>query len=289
MSRLIAWCVVVLLVGPVGQAWALRIAFVPPGQRLIAGEVVVIGKVQSIEKATAEVEAAPGEPKSTYHIALVKIENALKGADSLTHLKVGFTPLPESPRPGEEPNVRPGSGAWRFQQLKEGQEMVFFLFKHPQASFYVIDPLYPPIDLSQEHEKKQLETLKKMAVVIRDPKAALTAQRAEDRYFAAFVLIMHYRQFPRQANQPEQVPLPRQEQELILQGLLEGDWDAEVPGLPNGVAVFGMLGLGPKDGFIYPKLKPGEKIGNAFKKAFADWLQGPGKDYVIRRFSPAQR
>lgn len=272
---------------------ALMVAFATPSQRALAAETVVVGKVASIEKDAVEVDGAPGAPKTTYRIALVKVDSALVGATGLTHIKVGFIPAPDAPgapagvapAPGVLPRpILPNRRGPLATQLKEGQEFVLFLDKHPTAGFHIMNFMNPPVDLSTDQGKKDLEDVKKVVAVLKDPKAALTSAKAEDRYFAACTMLSKHRQYPRGVAKAEQKPIPAEENALILKGLLEGDWDAATPGQPGGTMVIGLLGLNPKAGFVYPKIKPGQKIGGLYKQAFETWLKGPGKDFVIKQY-----
>src|SRR5262245_6716279 len=71
----------------------------PISQRVAQAPVVVVGKVTAIEDKTVSATPYPGvKEKSEYHVAVVKIEDALVGAKGLTHIKVGFL-VPKPPRP----------------------------------------------------------------------------------------------------------------------------------------------------------------------------------------------
>lgn len=274
---------IVAVLFSVNSSTALMIAYSPPYQRALTAEAVVVGKVTSIEKETVEVEDVKGGPKRTYHVALVKIDNALKGVAGLTHIKVGFIPGPEV-RPGAAPGIRPiPRRGLMGPQLKEGDEFLLFLDKHNTASFHVINGMNPPVDMKSEEAKPALEAVKKVVAVTSNPKAALTAAKAEDRFYAAAVLLMKYRQPPRGGAQVEQVAIPADESALILKGLLEGNWEARNGNAPSAMSAIGMLGLTAKDGFQYPKIKPGQQPGELYKKAFEKWRNGPGKDYVIKQ------
>ena len=132
-------------------AAALMVAMKPAGQRAMSAEAVVVGKVTSIEKEPVEAAPFPNAPnKVAYRVAVVKVETALAGVKNVTHIKVGFIPPPPpAPAPndgGLQPRI--GGGIRRpglTPELKEGQEFVFFLAKHPNANFYIMPMMSPPV------------------------------------------------------------------------------------------------------------------------------------------------
>jgi hypothetical protein len=268
-----------------------------PTQRALSAEVVVVGKVTAVEKDAVEAAPFPGSPqKVPYKVAVVKVETALAGAGNVTHIKVGFVPPPPAPAPEVAP--APGGGlrarppirrGFALPELKEGQEFLFFLTKHPDAGFYVMPPMSPPVDAKGDEGKKEVAAVKKVLAVVADPAAALKADTAAARYLAAATLVTKYRSFPEQGGAVEQVAIGADESKLILQALAEGDWTKFDRAAPNGMQAFYSLGLTDKDGWVAPKpvpAKPGQSPVNfnqVTKDAFVKWLAGPGKDYQIKR------
>lgn len=274
---------------------ALMIAMKPAGQRAITADAVVIGKVTSIEKDMIEAKPFVGSPnKVAYKVAVVKIETALAGVKDVTHIKVGFIPAP--PAPVEQPGApRLSSRPNRGIELKEGQEMVFFLAKHPDGPFHIMPMMSPPLDVKAEETKKELESLKKSLAVIADPMKALKAEKAEDRIFAASVMATKYRSYPDAGGEVDQTPIAADESKLILKGIAESDWTKFDRTASNGMQSFYMLGLTDKDGWVAPKPvrpQPGQPAVNfnqVTKDAFVKWLDGPGKDYVIKKIVPKKK
>ena len=180
-------------------------------------------------------------------------------------------------------------------ELKEGQEFVFFLAKHPDANFYVMPNMSPPLDLKAEETKKDLESLKKVLAVVGDPMKALKAEKADDRALAAAVLASKYRSYPDVGGEVDQTPIAADESKLILKGLAEADWTKFDRMAPNGMQAFYSLGLSDKDGWVAPKAapqQPGQPAINyntLTKEAFAKWLDGPGKDYTIKKIVAKKR
>lgn len=271
-----------------GPALALMIAFSPPAQRAVSAQVVVLGTVTAVEKETVEASPGRGAPvKVPFKVAVVKVDESLAGADGLTHLKVGFVSLP--PPPVGQPGVpRPLLGRRGGVELKEGDQLVLFLTRHHEGNFYVMPFTSPPIDPKGEPGKAELGDVKKALAVVADPQKALTAAKVEDRAYAATVLVAKYRAYPEGGGEPQEVRLPSVESRLILTGLAGGDWkQGNRFNTLSPFTAFNQLGLTPEDGWVQPQVRPqpGQPVDFAAvtKEAYVKWLDGPGKDYRVKR------
>jgi hypothetical protein len=272
-----------------------------PGQLAITSPVVLTGKITSIEKDTVEAaQPFPGaKDKQQYKIAVVKIADGLSGIDQnkVTHIRIGFIPpapqpVPPPPDGGIRP-VRPIRPGFAMPELKEGQERLFFLAKHPTADFYLIPGMAFPVDIATDAGKKQLEEVKKVTTLLADPMKGLKSDKAEVRSQTAALVVMKYRAYPAFGGEVEHVAIPAEESKLILKGLADGDWKpARFDATPNALTAFNMLGLTDKDGWTPPKFArpvPGQPVpdfGAIQKDAFVKWLAGPGKDYQIKKVVP---
>ena len=149
---------------------ALMIAIRSPAQRALSAEAVVIGKVTAIEQDSIEAAPFPGAPnKLAFKIAVVQVETSLAGANNITHIKVGFIPpAPEAAQPVKPAFVRPPIRRGPMAtELKVGQEFVFFLAKHPDANFYVMPNMSPPLDVKAEETKNHIvEIIKTISVLL---------------------------------------------------------------------------------------------------------------------------
>lgn len=283
-------------------AYALMIAFQPAPQRAVRADVVVVGKVTAIEKDTVDAAPFPGaKDKIAYKVAVVKVETNLAGAANITHIKVGFTPAPKvQPGGGGADPVQPGRPAiqpirprpgLQIPELKEGQQMLFFLTKHPGADFYMMPGMSPPVDVSTDEGKKEIEAVKKVTEVLADPMKGLKSDKADVRAETAATLVMKYRSGPEFAAQTEQVAIGAEESKLILKAIAEADWKQVRPGPGgmNAMSAFYQLGLTDKDGWVAPKFvrpapgQPPVDFTAVQKDAFVKWLAGPGKDYQIKK------
>jgi hypothetical protein len=269
-------------------------------QKFAMSDVVVTGKVTSIEKDTVAATSpyAGAKDKVAYTVAVVKIDADLGGANNLTHVRVGFVP----PDPNAKP-IRGSGGVIRTPEpvpvLKQGDQMALFLVKHPTADFYVMPYRNMPLDLSGEAGKKELEVVKRFAAALADPMKGLKSDKAEVRGETAAFLLMKYRSYPALGGETEQVAIPAEESKLILKGLAEADWSfrserTAFSYAPLPYLAFRHLGLREKDGWIDPVVavvpgQPAPDYGEVHKDAFGKWLAGPGKDYQIKKLVPKKQ
>ena len=299
-----------LVVG-VGSADALMIAMRPAPQRAVTAEVVVVGKVTAVEKDAVEALAphAGAKEKIEYRVAVVKIDSALSGAANLTHIKVGV-PVPK-PQPAPPALVPPGGGpavrplrpirpGFQPPELKVGQEWLLFLSKHPAADFYVIPSMSLPVDVKTDTGKQELGAVKKVTEVLADPMKHLKSDKADVRLLTATTMVTRYRAYPDAGGEVSEAPIGAEESKLILKALVEGDWSNKVrPGrggdlAANPITAFYQLGLSDADGWkqpMFPRPQPGQPPVdfNALVKAeFVKWLDGPGKEYRIKKLVPKQ-
>ena len=267
----------------------------PPAtiQKFLLSEVVVVGKVTLIEKDAVEALAAyvGAKEKTKYRVAVVKIDTHVAGADKAKEIKIGFVPWPKV-----GPGDRPLRTDVLMPELKEGQESMFFLVKHPTADFYVMPGRNYPVDMTLDFAKKELESVKSYAAVVADPMKALKSDKPETRTEAAALLLIKYRSPQVFVAETESVAIDADESKLILKGLAEGDWRFEGP-RPQGTyaplpyLAFLYLGLSDKDGWVDPVIVNNPKTprpdqGAVIGHAFGEWLKGPGKNYTIKKLVP---
>ena len=173
--------------------------------------------------------------------------------------------------------------------------MLFFLTKHPGGNFYVMPAMSPPIEVKGEQGKKDLEAVERITATIADPMKGLKSEKANVRAETAAILIMKYRTYPEFAAGVDQLPIDAEESRLIVQALADGEWSQKVRPLPNAGGVpsllqaFYQLGLTDKDGWkqpMAPPPQPGQPPADfaaILKKAYTEWLAGPGKDYRVKK------
>ncbi len=282
-------------------AVALRIAMPIQNttQKTVQADAVVVGKVTEIEKEEVEVLPHQGATdKVKMRVAVIKIETGLVGAKNVTHVKVLMPgaaaeqpPQPDQPQIGRP--IRPGLGGFGPVTLKEGEEGLFFLAKHPTAAnYYTISAGNNPIPAKDEKYKDELAKVKAVVAVVADPMAALKAEKPADRLTATAVLLQKYR---RGMTVPaKEVAIPAEETKAILKALLEADWtaaDKPTPGYDYQSApsnLVGQLGLypGSPNGLAQFQVKPGESYNAKYQEAFKAWHAKAGDKFDIKKFVP---
>jgi hypothetical protein len=251
-----------------------------PIERAFMAPVVIVGKITKIEKDTVDAPRFLGvENKEPHKVAVVKIETNLAGAAGVTQLRIGYI------RPTKPDPARP----WRVDPTaidpKDGDEILFFLVKNPQAPFHTIPSIAPPIDSKSAGYKATVEGVTRALAVVADPAKALRVEKANDRFDAAVTLILRYSTVTHGTGEAESVPLEADESRTILKALAEGDWKLDPSGArPYPFIALYRLGLGEAEGWKPPLAEPGEEYSETTRKAFAEWLKGPGRDYRIRKY-----
>lgn len=292
-TALTAAAACVILLASVAPAKALRVAMPnrTPAQQAMTAEVVIVGKVVEIEKEMTKASSNPGvKDKVDYHVAVVKISEAVQGAKGLTSIRVGWMPSPRLGGPAPDVQIQPVRRPPLQQaqvSLTEGQEGCFFLSKHHDGDFYVMQQWGSPLDKKAADFDKQLTSVKKLMKAFEDPKTALKAKDAAERQFTACMLIQKYRTYP-QVNTPNakvvQEPIDAEESKLILQALSEMEWGKFDPATGTGLQnVWYQIGAQPKDGWTQPKVVQGQNFQQVMGAAVSKWLKENAEKYRIQR------
>lgn len=291
----LAACAAVLVLARPAPARVIAMPNRTGAQQALQAEAIVVGKVTEIEKEMSKGTPFPGAPeKVDYHVGVIKIGENVVGAKGLTNVRVGFLPAPRGePGPvggGRRPPFRPQQAT-----LSEGQEGCFFLTKHHDGDFYVMQQFGLPLDKKAEDFGKQLETVKKTLKMVEEPVAALKAKDAAERQFAAAILIQKYRVYPPNVGnkQPTSENIPAEESKLILHTISEMDWAKfeQKEGIPvSAQNMFGLLGIQPgQQGFDPPKFQQGQ---NDYAKVYADyvqkWIKDNAEKYRIQKWVAAK-
>jgi len=250
------------------EARALLIA--PPAgpQRVINANAVIVGKVIGLEPQDTTVMNV------TYRIAVVKVDQALRGLKDAKQVRVAFIPPPANP-----PKFKIGGGN-RNVQLAVGNAGMFILTKHPKEDFYMFGG---PVGyfISSENNKGfdgDVEAVKTIIKVAPNPQAGLKSKDAEERLIAAALLVEKYRMF-RGPGAPKEEPIDAAESKQILLALADADWKQAAFGSlrPNPGMLFGRLGINQADGFTVPP-------GGNYQPMAQNWLRDNADKYRVKRF-----
>jgi hypothetical protein len=241
--------------------------------RVAAAETIVLGKVERIEDQSVEVTESPDEKeKKEYFVAMVHIEEAVKGAEGLTDLKVAFPALPANLK--YLPN---GADEYRLQ-LETDQEVCLFLKPHHSGKFLIAACYYPSFDKKDTNFEENWKWTQQCAKLLANPEEGLQAKDPDERFLTAAMLILQYRtrQFMPKADAKEE-PIPAKQSRLILQALGEGNWEKPREDLGYEMrpeSLFSRLNLTPKDGWNQA----------VTSDAARKWLKENAERYRIKRF-----
>jgi hypothetical protein len=264
---------------------ALIVAPAPVPDRVALADLVVVGKITAIEQKTVKAGRYPGDPNKTeYHIALIQVNDLLKGPKGLTIVRLGFVPPPPAPAP--KPGIVVSGGGNRFPNLNHtvGQEACFFLSRHFEGDFHVAPMYYEVVEKKAPSFATDMQMVKRCAGLLDDPIAGLKSKGAEDRLMTAAMLLTRYRTPPRGKPNPRTEPIDAQESRLILQAILSADWSK--PPTPTELTpqmVIGRLNLTAKDGWAPPRFK---NYQTEFPPYAQRWLRDNLDQYRIQRFVP---
>lgn len=271
--------------------WAMMVAPSPIPDRVATADMVVIGKITSIEDKTVKASQYPGAPnKAEYKIAMIQIESLLKGPKGLTHVRLGFVPPPPPapPQPAPQPGqpVRIVKGPRQFPQLNHtvGQEACFFLTKHAEGDFMVAPMYFSVIEKKSANFDKEIAVVKRCTKLLEDPRASLQSRDADERLTTAALLLGSYRNRKPGNPNPKTEPIDAAESALILKAIAEGDWSK--PFNIQDVSpqmVFNRLNLTAKDGWNPGQFK---NYQTEFPAAAQKWLKDNAQSFRIQKFVP---
>jgi hypothetical protein len=244
----------------------------PIPQRVALADCVVVGQVTSVPADLVHAFALPkiaGAAKVPHQMAVVRIDSVVAGAKDLRELRVGFIAPPSSP--GRRPAF----------QWSVGQQGCFFLRKHPDEAFWVLQSEFDMLDKARDKDyERRLALVRRCGKLLEDVEAGLRASDAEDRLLTAGMLILRYRT-PQHVYRgaPKTEPIDAEQSRRILAVLAEGEWtDKDLRDPMGRLRLFFRLGLTNRDGW-----KPVRSDKEAAEAAQA-WLHANASTYRIRRY-----
>ena len=249
------------------------IAMPPPGPARVANaDAVIVGKVEAIEPQDIKVG------NMTYRIAVVKINQGVRGVKDAKTLRIGFIP-PPMPVVGKGPIVI-SSGASPVH-LVAGQEGLFILKKDAKEDFYTIGGVVGYFINSDKNADfaKEVQTAKAAAKMMENPLDSLKSKDADERLLGAALLIEKYRTYRGPNSKLE--PIDAAQSKAIMQVLADADWQAQPNSFnslkPNPVELFRRLNVTAKDGFTPP-------TDGRYQAAVHTWVRDNAAKYRIQGF-----
>jgi hypothetical protein len=276
-----AACATLLVLTPITQA--VRMPPLPSGVRAALATVIVVGKVESIDEKTVAVKPFPdAREKVEYTIANVKVSDPILGAKGVTNVRVGFVA---------------SQGRYNLIFAKD-QEGIFFLTPHADGTFMVAQTYNDFVNKQKNPNfDKDVEETKKSIKILENPKESLKADKQEDRFAAAAILVSKYRNLPRFNGKDAKTEAVDDEiSKLILTALGEADWKHQVlgpgPFAMNALSIFQQLGVTEKDGYNPPTTEAKGPQGQTLKVVdyakvpnyAKQWCKDNAGKYKIQRF-----
>jgi hypothetical protein len=261
MSRCIRWAALLLALAA-GDAFAFKVVLEGPARRVIAATAVYAGKVVEIAeqgKATDELQPC---------IATVRVSETLLGK-GMREIKIAF-------------NRRPNPGIHDGTQVAKGDEGAFLVHPHPAVKdTYVFAEIKEAFawnrlaffKSSKAKPSHDFNQIKAITALICSPMKGLKSKDADERKYAACVLVQRYA--PGTRGKAKTEPVPAAESKLILETLADPEWKNSGPFSAEGA--FLSLGLTAADGWTRPK-----GLGE-FRQAAREWLKANAGKYKMRR------
>jgi hypothetical protein len=246
-------------------------------QRLAVADTVIVGRVTALEDMDVETTVTAGGPKVKYRIALVTVNETIRGAANLKTIKVAFV---APPMPADKIGSK-----YPMTNLQTGRDYLLLLQKHHEGKFLVIAMYGDAVELAPGGKSDaDIAQVKRCVKLLSDPKAALQSKDVADRLLTATMLIQKYRGQPAEKTEL----IDAEESRLILKVLLEvKDWGKIDPLTQTSpVLLFQRLGLTDKDGWSPPQnIKDYNRDWGTAAQA---WLSKHASTYRIQRFVAPQ-
>lgn len=244
----------VALLGSIVEARIMAPA--PIADRVAKASTVLLGTVTSIEEKGVQHDG------TEYKIAIVKVNDAMKGLKDQTHVRVAFQPVTRFPS----------------NSIQKDQPVLLFLNPVKDQPFYTTRMYFDIVNKTSPTWEKEVAASRLAAKVSADAPRYLKSGTPEEKLLAAALLILQYRD-PTDTN-GKQEPIDPAVSKAILTTLADSDWnrqDVDGPlGSLNGQTLFFRLGITPADGW-----KPaGGNVAESAKK----WLRDNADKYVLKKF-----
>jgi len=256
-----------------------------------AADCIALGKVTALEEKTILAPPFPGATvKVEYRVAVVKIEDGLKGPRGLTQVRIAFqppAPPPPPPRPGEPLVI--GPRPFPRKDLAVGAEGCFLLKRQKDEDFYrLVDSNWNDYLGKRERDyDSRLALVKRSLRLLADPDASLKSKDTADRLLTASLLLHRHQAAAGPRAKAE--PIEAGQSRLILEAIAGADWSRTDPSGDSITArgVFQQLRLTPRDGWHAPQQGPAQDVRVFLKEwdaAAQKWLKDNSATYRVQRW-----
>jgi hypothetical protein len=226
-----------------------------PLERFTTAEWVVVGKITTYEVKDVGALPVPGATaKQDYAVAVLEITNAIKGADGITHLRIGMPPS---------------------QLLPVGQEACYFLNPHFEEPFCVMPGRFgvPILKDGNAGFIKEIQQYELWGKLLKDPIEGLKSKDADERFLTAALLVTEFRTYRAgvHALSRKTEPVDAALSKLILQTLAEADWSkATFDNTVTAQRLFAQLNPSAKDGWNPQNLASAKDVESTSKRWLTD-------------------
>ena len=266
-----------------------------PGDSGGPAHTIIVGKVESIEEKPVLAKPFPGsKDKVEYQIAIIKISDPILAAKGLTHIRVGFIP-PARPQPGKVGGPTAIGPRRLGVTFAKDQEVLVFLQPHFDGNFLIAQNYYDVVNKQGNQAfEKEVTDAKHFVKLLNNPKESLKAEKQEDRFTTAAMLITKYRSRSFGGDEPKTEAIDANLSKLILTALGEADWKGPSLFRMNPLQLFQQLGVTEKDGFTPPMMEikgqAQKQIDYAKLPDYAkQWCNDNAGKYKIQRFVTAEK
>ena len=239
-----------------------------PLERFNAAEWVVVGKVTHYEDRTVKALPYPGaKEEQEFALAELEVGTSIKGADGLTHIRIGL-------------NLA--------QTLPVGKEACYFLNPHFEEAFCVMPGRFgvPILRENNPGFDKEVREFQRWGRLLKDPMTGLTSDDADERFLTAALLINQYRTFRPgfHAQSAKTEEIDAKQSKLILMALAEADWSkASFDNTVTAQGLFFQLGASEKDGWQPHR----DQDAKGFEIAAKNWLKEHAETFRVTTFVAA--
>jgi hypothetical protein len=229
----------------------------PIAERVAVAHTVILGTVTSIEDKGVVHDGIE------YKLAVVKVNEAFRGAKGLTHMRVAFLPATRFP----------------VNSIQKDTDVLLFLSPAKGQTFFKTRMYYDVVNKTSPRWAREVEQTRACAQALENADRLLKEGKPEERSLAAAMLLLQYRSQKGATKVGDAVDATQSK--AILLTLADSDWARQDPDSPLGTMagrnLFNLLSLTRADGWNPPE--DFEKFDGAAKK----WLKDNADKFTLKK------